>query len=271
MEKNLKKIAYECRLKVLDMVHDHKAGHIGGSMSCMDILTVLYHSVMDTQKIISRASDRDHFILSKGHCAEGLYAVLASAGIIAPEALDSFTVFGSYYAEHPTTKIPGIELATGALGHGVSAAVGMAIGEKANSNTSHTYVLTGDGELAEGSVWEAFMTASKFGLDNLTVLIDRNYLQISGNTEDVMPLGDLKAKLISFGMYVIECDGHNYEAIRQALLYRVEKMPVAVIAHTTKGKGSPVMESKADWHHLIPNDEQYMQIKCDLLAAMKEA
>lgn len=270
MYKEIRKKAYKCRFDVLDMVYKHRAGHIGGSMSCMDVLTVLYHSILDPEKIISGAEDRDRFILSKGHCAEALYAVLASVGVIPRQELETFTVFGTHLAEHPTAGIPGVEFATGALGHGVSVAAGMAMGAKASGSPAHVYVLTGDGELAEGSVWEAFMSAAKYRLDNFTAVIDRNRLQISGGTEDVMPLEDLRGKLSSFGMTVLECDGHDYEALRQALLYRCEGHPVAVIAHTVKGKGSPVMENKADWHHLIPDEQQYHQIKKDLMAVLEE-
>lgn len=264
MENNLKKIAYERRLEVLEMVYRHKSGHIGGSMSCMDILTTLYFRVMDTKKIKEGAVDRDRFVLSKGHNAEALYAILAHAGFFPKEELDTFTTFGTHLAEHPTRLIPGIEVATGALGHGVSVAVGMAIGNKAGKQNGHIYTLTGDGELAEGSVWEALMSAAKYRLDNFTLIIDRNRLQISGGTEAVMPLDDLQKKLEAFGFYVIPCDGHDYDVLEQALLFRKEHMPVAVIANTIKGKGSYIMENKADWHHHVPSETEYLQIKQDL-------
>ena len=172
MLRNLKQTAYELRLNVLEMVYEHKSGHIGGSMSCMDILTTLYGSVMDIDKIKAGADCRDRFVLSKGHCAEALYAVLAQFGLIDKSELDTFTMFGTRLAEHPTSKIPGVEAATGALGHGLSLGVGMAIGLRADSSPAHVYVLTGDGELAEGSVWEAMMSAAKYKLDNLTLIVE---------------------------------------------------------------------------------------------------
>lgn len=220
MLRNLKQTAYELRLDVLEMVYEHKSGHIGGSMSCMDILTTLYGSVMDIDKIKAGADCRDRFVLSKGHCAEALYAVLAQFGLIDKSELDTFTMFGTRLAEHPTSKIPGVEAATGALGHGLSLGVGMAIGLRADSSPAHVYVLTGDGELAEGSVWEAMMSAAKYKLDNLTLIVDRNRLQISGGTEDVMPLDDLCDKISAFGFSVLVCDGHDYVALEQALRHR---------------------------------------------------
>ena len=244
MLRNLKQTAYELRLDVLEMVYEHKSGHIGGSMSCMDILTTLYGSVMDIDKIKAGADCRDRFVLSKGHCAEALYAVLAKFGLIDKSELDTFTMFGTRLAEHPTSKIPGVE--------------------------AHVYVLTGDGELAEGSVWEAMMSAAKYKLDNLTLIVDRNRLQISGGTEDVMPLDDLCDKISAFGFSVLVCDGHDYVALEQALRHRTAEKPVAIIAQTVKGKGSPIMENKADWHHLIPNKEQYEQIKADIQTVLRE-
>lgn len=267
---NLRQISYELRLDVLEMVYKHKSGHIGGSMSCMDILTTLYGRVLDTERIRACSPDRDRFILSKGHCAEALYAVLARFGLIDKTELNTFTEFGTRLAEHPTAKIPGVEAATGALGHGLSLGVGMAIGLRADNSPAHVYVLTGDGELAEGSVWEAMMSASKYNLDNLTLIVDRNRLQITGSTEDVMPLDDLCEKLSAFGFSVTRCDGHDYDALERALRRRTAGQPAAIVAQTVKGKGSPVMEDKADWHHLIPNGEQYEQIKADLAAVLEE-
>ena len=245
MLRNLKQTAYELRLDVLEMVYEHKSGHIGGSMSCMDILTTLYGSVMDIDKIKAGADCRDRFVLSKGHCAEALYAVLAQFGLIDKSELDTFTMFGTRLAEHPTSKIPGVEAATGALGHGLSLGVGMAIGLRADSSPAHVY-------------------------DNLTLIVDRNRLQISGGTEDVMPLDDLCDKISAFGFSVLVCDGHDYVALEQALRHRTAEKPVAIIAQTVKGKGSPIMENKADWHHLIPNKEQYEQIKADIQTVLRE-
>ncbi|MCI8401518.1 MAG: transketolase [Lachnospiraceae bacterium] len=270
MKQNLKKTAFAHRLDVLEMCYGHKAGHIGGSMSCMDILTVLYYDVMDIEKIKTKAADRDRFIMSKGHCAEAYYAVLAGTGFIGKEELDTFTAFDTRLAEHPSHKIPGVEIATGALGHGLPVGVGMALGLRDEAPKAHVYVLMGDGELAEGSVWEASMAAAKYRLSNLTCIIDRNRLQISGGTEEVMPLDELGEKYRAFGFEVIRCNGHDYEALGRALRTRHPGKPMALIADTVKGFGSPVMEDKAPWHHAIPTAEQYEQIKADLMKAMEE-
>lgn len=267
----LKKIAYERRLDVLEMDYRHKAGHIGGSMSCMDILVALYYAVMDVDKIRTGAEDRDRFILSKGHCAEAYYAVLADKGFIDKKELETFTAFKTRLAEHPSHKVPGVEVATGALGHGLPVGVGMAIGLQREQPGAHVYVLMGDGEQAEGSNWEAAMAAAKYGLDNLTVIIDRNRLQISGTTEEVMPLNDLAEKYRAFGFETIVCNGHDSDALTHALCHRVPGKPVALIALTVKGCGSPVMENQAEWHHAIPTDEQYAVIKADLQRKAKEA
>ncbi|MCL2159703.1 MAG: transketolase [Oscillospiraceae bacterium] len=278
MIENLKKIAFERRLDVLEMVKAANSGHIGGDMSCMDILVALYYKIMDTKKIIAAAPDRDRFVLSKGHCAEALYAVLADRGVISKSSLKSFASFGTLLAGHPMRKLPGIEAATGALGHGLSLGVGMSIGltcsececsshvAHANrSNSAKIYVLMGDGELAEGSVWEAFMSASKYKLDNLCAIIDRNRLQISGDTKEVMPLENLSEKFRTFGWECRICDGHEPDEIIKALTKdRPPSRPLAVIANTIKGFGSPIMENKAEWHHRIPDDIEFEQIKKDL-------
>lgn len=261
---DLRKIAFDRRLEVLDMVYSKKSGHIGGSMSCMDILTSLYYCVMDIQKIKEHHEDRDRFILSKGHCSEALYTVLADCGFYDKAELETYTRFGTKFAEHPTKGINGIEIATGALGHGLSAAVGMAISLMNRKSGAHVYVLMGDGEQAEGSIWEAVMAAAKFELDNLTMIIDRNRLQISGFTEDVMPLDNLEEKYQAFGCKVITCNGHDFEALIPALKERASRKPTVVIADTIKGYGSSIMENKADWHHNIPNTEEYEQLKEDL-------
>ena len=258
----LKKTAFERRIDVLNMVHFSRSGHIGGSFSCMDALVALYYGVMDVEKIIAKHPARDRFVLSKGHCAEALYAVLADIGFFPKENLKSFGKFDSYLAEHPTKHVPGVEIATGALGHGLSCGVGMAIGLE--PTPAKVYVLMGDGELAEGSVWEAFMAAAKFRLGNLCALIDRNGLQISGATENVMPLGDLPQKLKAFGWEVLTVNGHEPEGIIDALANKTDS-PKAVILETVKGFGSKLMENEVNWHHKIPNDEQYKIILNELI------
>lgn len=267
--KNLMISALERRLSVLEMVFNGKSGHIGGSMGCMDILTVIYDR-MDIEKIKAGSPERDRFIMSKGHCAEALYAVLADVGLIEKEELDTYAKYNTRLAEHPTHSIPGVEAATGALGHGLSLAVGMAYGLKKSGIQATVYTLMGDGEQAEGSVWEAAMSAAKFQLDNLTAVIDRNYLQISGGTEEVMPLDDLAEKYQAFGFKTVVCDGNDCAALANAFETAHPGMPLAVIANTIKGYGSPIMENKADWHHLIPNAEQYEAIKADLNKKLQE-
>lgn len=173
-------------------------------MSCIDVLTVLYDRVMDTARMLRGETDADHFILSKGHCAEALYTVLVDHGFIAPSDFDTYAQFGTHLAEHPTRGLRGVDIATGALGHGFSVACGMALGCKMKGAKSRIYTLMGDGEQAEGSVWEAAMFAVKYSLENLTAMVDRNYLQISGSTEEIMPLGDLGARYATFGWHVTE-------------------------------------------------------------------
>lgn len=263
----LKQLAMRRRLDVLEMVWNSGTGHIGGSMSCMDILACLYYEIMDGGKLLNRAGDRDRFIMSKGHCAEALYTILADKGFFPKEVLKTYAAFDTILAEHPTMKVPGVEAATGALGHGLSIGVGMGIAMKQDASPAHVYVLMGDGEQAEGSVWEAAMAAAKYRLDNLTAIIDRNRLQISGITEDVMPLDDLGAKYRAFGWTVCTCNGHEPDEIISAITGgRPDGKPMAVIADTVKGFGSCVMENKADWHHLVPTREQYEAIYAELLA-----
>ena len=266
MDKELSKKAYQYRLDVLEMVVRARAGHIGSSMSCLDILTVLYGAVMDTSKIKAGLPDRDRFIMSKGHAAEALYAVLADHGFFPKEMLSTFSTYDTCLAGHPIPGVPGVEAATGALGHGLSVGVGMAIGLKADQSHARVYVLLGDGEMAEGSIWEALMAAAKYRLDNLCAIIDRNRLQISGNTEEVMPLLDLSSKITTFGWDCRHVDGHDAQALRMALSGDLPVgRPLALLADTVKGRGSELMEDKAGWHHRIPDDEEYRQIKAELV------
>lgn len=215
-------------------------------------------------------SERDYFILSKGHSAEALYAVLNHYGYISQEMLNEFGKFGSILGGHPTKKVYGVEANTGSLGHGLGLAAGMALALNKNGKTNRVYVMTGDGELAEGSNWEAIMAAAKYKLTNLTWIIDRNGLQISGSTEGVMPLENLYEKAKAFGFEVLEIDGHDHEAIRAALEYRAEGKPICVISHTTKGKGLYCAENKAEWHHKTPTAEQFEQMKADTEQMRKE-
>lgn len=272
--KELKKLAYKLRQDVVDMIVIGKGGHIGGDMSVMDTLVTLYFKEMNISVDNFNTKDHDHFIMSKGHSVEALYAVLAEKGFFPIErVLKEFSQFGSMFIGHPNNKLPGIEMNSGALGHGLPVAVGMAIAERMNKSKNRVYVVMGDGELAEGSVWEGAMSGANYRLDNLCAIIDRNRLQISGSTEDVMALDDLHRKWDSFGWHVIDVDdGNDIEKLARAFeeSRMVKGKPSVLIANTIKGKGSSVMENKAAWHHHVPSAEEYEQIKKDLAARALE-
>lgn len=272
--KELKKLAYKLRQDVVDMIVNGKGGHIGGDMSVMDTLVTLYFKEMNISVDNFNTKDHDHFIMSKGHSVEALYAVLAEKGFFPIErVLKEFSQFGSMFIGHPNNKLPGIEMNSGALGHGLPVAVGMAIAERMNKSKHRVYVVMGDGELAEGSVWEGAMSGANYRLDNLCAIIDRNRLQISGSTEDVMALDDLHRKWDSFGWHVIDVDdGNDIEKLARAFeeSRMVKGKPSVLIANTIKGKGSSVMENKAAWHHHVPSAEEYEQIKKDLAARALE-
>ena len=272
--KELMKLAYKLRQDVVDMIVNGKGGHIGGDMSVMDTLVTLYFKEMNISVDNFNTKDHDHFIMSKGHSVEALYAVLAEKGFFPIErVLKEFSQFGSMFIGHPNNKLPGIEMNSGALGHGLPVAVGMAIAERMNKSKNRVYVVMGDGELAEGSVWEGAMSGANYRLDNLCAIIDRNRLQISGSTEDVMALDDLHRKWDSFGWHVIDVDdGNDIEKLARAFeeSRMVKGKPSVLIANTIKGKGSSVMENKAAWHHHVPSAEEYEQIKKDLAARALE-
>ena len=254
-KKQLMLQAADVRTKTVELIYNGKGGHIGGDLSEADILV----SVFDYMKHDPQNPDwtqRDHFILSKGHAAEAYYIVLSEYGYVSQEELDQFGTFGAKLGGHPDKKIKGVEANTGSLGHGLGLAAGMALALKKNGKDNRVFVLTGDGELAEGSNWEAAMAASKFHLNHLTWIIDRNHLQISGDTEDVMPLENLKEKTEAFGFKTLVIDGHNYDEIFEALDTVEEKTPVCIIANTTKGKGLACAENQAGWHHKVPTKEQ---------------
>lgn len=249
------------RRAVLDTCYGSSAGHVGGSLSSTDILNVLYNYVMNIDPSDSENEARDRFVLSKGHIAESLFCTLSIRGYFPKEDLKSFSQFKSNYIGHPNNKISGIEMNTGALGHGLSVAVGMAIAAKQDEKLYYTYVLMGDGELAEGSIWEAAMAASHYKLDNLVAIVDRNGLQISGATEDVMSLEQLHDKWAAFGFHVVSVDGHNYKDLIQVFdeAKTITGKPIVIIADTIKGKGVSFMENNAKWHHGVMNEEQYKQ------------
>lgn len=258
-EELLNQKATHVRKRILEIIYRAKGGHTGGSLSSVDILTSLYFSILKVDPAQPKLKNRDRFILSKGHSVEALYCILAEAGFIPDELLDSYGKFQSILAGHPTVKIPGIEVCSGALGHGLSVGVGMALAAKMENEGSRVYVLMGDGEQGEGSIYEAAMSAGHYKLDNLVAIIDRNKLQISGNTEDVMAIDPIRERWESLGWKTLECDGHNIGQLNS--IFRsipiLEGKPHLVIAHTIKGKGVSFMENQAKWHHGVPNAEQF--------------
>lgn len=250
----------DVRIKTLEVIRAGKAGHVGGDMSEADILTVLFYDVMRYDVNNPEWENRDRYIQSKGHCVETYYAILADLGFVSKEELlSTFSHFGTRFIGHPNNKLPGVEMCSGALGHGLSVGVGMALGLRSDDNDAHVYVIMGDGEQAEGSVWEAAMAASNYKLDNLTAILDRNTMQISGTTEQVMALEPVKQKYEAFGFHVVEIDGHDMAQIKDALTLRVTNKPVLVLANTVKGKGISYMENQSKWHHGVPNEAQYQQ------------
>ena len=256
----LANIANDIRIEIIEQVYNANSGHPGGSLSCADILAVLYFNQMNIDSENPNAKGRDRFVLSKGHCAPALYATLARKGYFDKELLKGFRKVESNLQGHPDMKkVPGVDMSTGSLGQGLSAAVGMAIGSKMEHEGYRVYCLLGDGELEEGQVWEAAMSASKNKLDNLCAIVDYNTLQIDGNVEEVAGLIDIKEKFESFGFNVIEVNGHDIEALIHAFnsAKHQKDMPSVIIARTNKGKGVSFMEGKAEWHGKAPNQEQY--------------
>lgn len=260
---NLEAVSYDLRKDVVDMIMEGRAGHIGGDMSVMDILVELYFEQMNISPENAGDPCRDRFVLSKGHAVEALYAVLAKKGFFTiNQVISEYSRFGSPFIGHPNNKLPGIEMNSGSLGHGLPVSVGMALAGKLDGQSYRVYTVMGDGELAEGSVWEAAMAGRQYGLDNLCAVIDRNHLQISGDTEDVMGQDDLTARWTAFGWNVIRIDGNDYTQLKEAFdrAKTVKGRPTVVIADTVKGYGSAVMENKAAWHHKVPTAEEYEQI-----------
>lgn len=271
---DLKALSYDLRKNVVDMIVEGKGGHIGGDMSVIDILIELYFEQMNISPENMDDPDRDRFVMSKGHSVEALYAVLAAKGFFSIEqVIREFSKFGSQFIGHPNNKLPGIEMNSGSLGHGLPVCVGMALAGKMDKKDYRVYTVMGDGELAEGSVWEGVMAAHHYKLDNLCAVVDRNRLQISGSTEDVMAQDIQEERWASFGWHVITVrDGNDYTQLKAAFdeAKTVKGKPAVIIANTVKGCGSVVMENKANWHHKVPNEEEYGQIIKDL-EARKEA
>ncbi len=256
----LKRIAVEVRKGIIEAVYSAKSGHPGGSLSCADILTVLYFNQMNIDEKKPEDPNRDRLVLSKGHASPALYSVLAEKGYFDKELLKTFRKIGSNLQGHPDMKkVPGVDMTTGSLGQGLSAAVGMAIASKMDKAGCDIYCIMGDGEIEEGQVWEATMAASKNKLDNLCVIIDNNNLQIDGEIEKVGGMNNITEKFQSFGFNTINIDGHNIDSIIDACTTakQTKGKPTVIIAKTVKGKGVSFMENQAGWHGKAPNEEQY--------------
>ena len=265
--------ANEARILGLTMVHDAASGHPGGSMSCLDLVTALYFNVMHVDTQNPQDPDRDRFVMSKGHCSPALYPVLALRGFFPVDDLHMFRRIDGHMSGHVEMHYnPGVDMSTGSLGQGISVAVGMALAGKQSKKDFRVYSILGDGEIAEGQVWEAAMAANKFHLDNLCAVIDLNGLQIDGTTEEVMPTEPVDKKFESFGWHVIKIDGHDFEQIDQAFeeAKAAKGQPTVILAKTVKGKGVSFMENQAGWHGKAPNDEQFAQARAELEAAIKE-
>lgn len=271
--KDLQLMAAKARLLAVDAIHTAASGHPGGSLSCMDMLTALYFNEMNVNPAEPKWEDRDRFVLSKGHCAPALYSVLALRGFYPAGDLKLLRSIKGHLSGHPDMKhVPGVDMSTGSLGQGLSTAVGMAMTAKILKKDYRTYAVCGDGEMAEGQIWEAVMSAAKWKLDNLCVFVDVNGLQIDGRTADVMPTEPLDKKFEAFNWKVIKIDGHDMGQILSALreARAVKGMPTAIIAATVKGKGVSFMEDQAGWHGKAPNDEQFAQAKEELEKAINE-
>lgn len=264
--KALELLAEQNRKRLVEVVFRAKAGHIGGDLSCLNMMTALYfHTMRGLDPQNPKNPDRDRFVLSKGHCVEALYVTLEAKGFLKPSVLDTLGQFGSILSGHPTIEVPGIEVNSGALGHGLSIGVGMAIAAKMDHRDYRTYVLMGDGEQGEGSIYEAAMAGNRYHLDNLVAIIDRNHLQISGNTEDVMPIDSIHDRWSAFGWDVIGLNGDSMDEIVSTLdgIDYANGRPHLLVSDTTKGRGVSFMEGIAKWHHGVLNAEQ-----CE--AAVKE-
>jgi transketolase len=269
----LESLRWDLRQDTVDIIMAGGGGHIGGDMSVIDALMVLYENHLRITPETVDDPDRDRFVLSKGHAMEAYYAVLCHEGFLDLDDVKArFSKFKSPYIGHPNNKLPGIEMNSGSLGHGLPVAVGMALAAKMDGRNYRTYVFMGDGELAEGSVWEGAMSGGNFELDNLCALVDRNRLQISGSTEDVMKQDSQEERWAAFGWNVLSIPGNDIRALDAAfsLAEETKGKPTVIIANTTKGFGSPVMENKASWHHHLPNAEEYAQITADFAAHKEE-
>ena len=263
----LKKRANDVRKGIVTAVHSAKAGHPGGSLSAADMYTFLYFEEMNIDPANPKKADRDRFVLSKGHTPPGMYSTLANRGYFPVEDLKTLRKLGSYLQGHPCMQhIPGVDMSSGSLGQGISAAVGMALGAKMDNKDFRVYTLLGDGEIQEGQVWEAAMFAGHRQLDNLVVIVDNNGLQIDGAIDEVCSPYPIDKKFEAFNFHVINIDAHDFDAIRAALneAKATKGMPTCIVMHSTKGKGVSFMEGKAGWHGKAPNDEEYAIAMADL-------
>jgi transketolase len=262
----LKKQANNVRKGIVTSTHAAKAGHPGGSLSAADVFTFLYFEEMNIDPKNPEKEDRDRFVLSKGHTAPGLYAALAYRGFFPVEDLTTLRKLGSYLQGHPNMHIPGVDMASGSLGQGISAAAGMALGGKLGKEKFRVYTLLGDGELEEGQVWEAAMFAGFRKLDNLCVIVDNNGLQIDGPIDEVCSPYPIDKKFEAFNFHVINVDAHDFDALRSAFREARETkgMPTCIVMHSLKGKGVSFMEGSVDWHGKAPNDEEYAVAMADL-------
>ena len=272
-KKQLSIAACKVRMGIIESTHAAKCGHPGGSMSAADMFTYLYQKELNVDPANPKWADRDRFVLSKGHTAPGLYAALAQRGFFPEEDLLTLRKAGSYLQGHPNMHtVPGVDMSTGSLGQGISAACGMALSARVQGKSNRVYTLLGDGEIQEGQVWEACMFASHYHLDNLCVIIDNNGLQIDGDIAKVMSPYPIDQKLEAFGFHVQVIDGHDFDAIEQALntARTVKGQPSAIIMKTVKGKDVSFMENNAGWHGVAPNDAQYEQAMAELKAKLQE-
>ena len=271
--KQLQITACKVRMGVIESTHGAKAGHPGGSLSAAEVFTYLYFKEMNIDPKNPKWEDRDRFVLSKGHTAPGLYAALAYRGFFPVEDLPTLRHIDSYLQGHPNMNtVPGVDMSTGSLGQGISTAVGMAMAAKYTGKTNRVYTLLGDGEIQEGQVWEACMSASHYKLDNLCIIVDNNGLQIDGNVKDVMSPYPIVEKLEAFGMHVIAVNGHSFEELDKAFneAKATTGKPTAIVMTTVKGKGVSYMENDAGWHGKAPNDAEYEQAMAELNTQLKE-
>jgi transketolase len=258
----------QLRRRTLEAIFDAGAGHTGGGLSCLDILNVLYNRILNVSPATFNSPNRDRYVQSKGHSVEALYAVLADRGFFPESELKTICHYQSHFVGHPTRHIPGIEMNTGALGHGLPICIGMALAAKMDSASYRVFTLLGDGELAEGSNWEGAMVAGHYGLDNLTAIIDHNTLQITGRTRDVCSNEPLDEKFRAFGWAVKIINGHDFAELTEALSRPAETgKPTCIIANTVKGRGVSFMEDVAKWHHGVPSEAELRQALSELAAA----